>query len=162
MAQNSFYKPNLTISIICQSFAFLELSLGFDSIVSIQRISLIRNISQLGTWLFTLLHGTEVGQDDFGNRYFRQRRSTAGRRERRWVLYVNEPEASTVPPEWHAWLHHTLPAPMGDNSKYHRPWQKPHLPNLTGTQAAYLPPGHSVKGGQRDKATGDYEAWQPE
>ena len=36
------------------------------------------------------------------------------------------------------------------------------VPNLTGTKAAYRPPGHILKGGQRDKATGDYEAWTPE
>ena len=34
-------------------------------------------------------------------------------------------------------------------------------PNHTGTNAAYLPPGHDLRGGKRDRATGDYEAWQP-
>ena len=40
-------------------------------------------------------------------------------------------------------------------------WQKDHLPNLTGTRYAYRPPGHVLSGGQRDKATGDYEPWTP-
>ncbi|MBI1272741.1 MAG: NADH:ubiquinone oxidoreductase subunit NDUFA12 [Alphaproteobacteria bacterium] len=127
-----------------------------------KRISFIRSISQMGTWFFTLLHGKKVGIDDFGNRYFKERRAVKGRRERRWVLYTNEPEASTVPPEWHGWLHYTLPAPMQESSEYHRTWQKPHMPNLTGTQSAYYPPGHSMKGGKRAKATGDYQAWKPE
>jgi len=35
------------------------------------------------------------------------------------------------------------------------------VPNLTGTAEAYRPPGHVLAGGQRDKATGDYEPWKP-
>jgi NADH:ubiquinone oxidoreductase subunit len=50
--------------------------------------------------------------------------------------------------------------PEGGPAK--RPWQKDHLPNLTGTAAAYRPPGHILQGGQRDKATGDYEPWVPD
>ena len=42
-----------------------------------------------------------------------------------------------------------------------RPWQKPHLPNLTGTPESYRPPGHDYQGGHRAPATGDYEAWTP-
>ena len=42
------------------------------------------------------------------------------------------------------------------------PWQKPHLPNATGTAASYRPPGHDYEGGHRARATGDYEAWTPE
>jgi len=30
------------------------------------------------------------------------------------------------------------------------------------TAATYRPPGHTLRGGQRDPATGDYEAWTPE
>ena len=33
---------------------------------------------------------------------------------------------------------------------------------MTGTENAYLPPGHTLEGGKRAKATGDYEAWRPE
>ncbi|MEC8792576.1 MAG: NADH:ubiquinone oxidoreductase subunit NDUFA12, partial [Pseudomonadota bacterium] len=32
----------------------------------------------------------------------------------------------------------------------------------TGTRYAYRPPGHASQGGQRAKATGDYQAWTPE
>ena len=113
-----------------------------------------------GTWLFTRLHGEQVGTDAFGNRYFVDRRNKGQKRERRWVLYQGAPEASKVPPEWHAWLHSNLAAPpvQGTQPKV---WQKPHLPNLTGTDLAYRPPGHTLMGGQRSKATGDYEPWTP-
>jgi NADH:ubiquinone oxidoreductase subunit len=42
-----------------------------------------------------------------------------------------------------------------------RAWQKPHEPNLTGTDLAYRPPGHVLKGGARAPASGDYEPWVP-
>ena len=77
-------------------------------------------------------------------------------------MYKETPEASNVPPEWHGWLHHqTDIAPSEHGESYRRPWQKPHLPNMTGSLAAYRPPGHVLEGGKRDKATGDYEAWTP-
>ena len=48
--------------------------------------------------------GELVGTDQFGNRYYRGRSRLLGRAERRWVLYANarQPDASMVPPEWHA------------------------------------------------------------
>ena len=121
----------------------------------------------LGTRLYTWLRGEEVGQDQFKNRYFREKgggkvHRDSLRHERRWVIYDGEVEASRVPPEWHAWLHHTtdsIPSPEGVQKQ---PWEKPHQPNLTGTQEAYRPPGSVFKGGGRDAATGDYEAWTPE
>lgn len=115
----------------------------------------------LMTRLYTMVSGGHVGTDSFGNRYFRDRRRRRGKRERRWVLYNGEVEASKVPPEWHAWLHHTV----GDAPPVEPPekpdWQKPHLPNMTGTERAHRPPGHISKGGVRDPATGDYESWHP-
>src|SRR3546814_19312322 len=82
-------------------------------------------------------------------------------RRRRWVVDNGEDEASRVPPEWHHWLHDTTDeVPTGSEAK-RRPWQKEHLPNLTGTDLAYRPPGHTLKGGLREKATGDYEPWIP-
>ena len=65
-----------------------------------------------------------------------------------------------MPPEWHAWLHSkTLAAPTTRAPQ--RNWQKPHEPNRTGTDLAYRPPGHTLMGGARAKATGDYEPWTP-
>lgn len=112
-----------------------------------------------GTLLFTWLKGKLVGTDTAGNRYYIERGSPKNRRARRWVIYAGSTEASAVPPEWHAWLHHTVDAPLTDSER--RAWQKPHVANATGTSGAYLPPGHELRGGQRDRATGDYEAWQP-
>ena len=121
-------------------------------------------MATIGTRLYTLLCGALVGEDDAGNRYYRERwgRSGPGERERRWVVYEGEVEASRVPPEWHRWLHHSTDEPPTEAPLRSQPWEKPHQPNLTGTAAAYRPPGHILGRGQRDPATGDYEPWQPD
>lgn len=126
---------------------------------TVSNFSLVRRLSEFGTRLQTWLSGVEVGKDQFGNRYYRERKTPPGVRERRWVIYAGEPEASAVPPEWHIWLHHTADAPIPEQSPLHKSWQRPYQPNQTGTNAAYFPPGHD--GGKRAKATGDYEAWTP-
>jgi NADH:ubiquinone oxidoreductase subunit len=117
----------------------------------------------LGTTLFTRFRGELVGTDHNGNRYFQERgkvNASRGRARRRWVLYKGEVEASKVPPEWHAWLHHTVAAPPQGDCRRHR-WEAPHVANLTGTPAAWRPPGSLSQGAQRPRATGDYEAWRP-
>ncbi len=114
----------------------------------------------IGTWLHTKLHGRQVGTDATGNIYYEDKRvRPAGQRTPRWVAFAGEEEASAVPPEWHAWLHYTVDAPLVETAR--KAWQKPHQANATGTAASYRPPGHQFSGGQRDKATGDYEAWTP-
>ncbi len=105
--------------------------------------------------------GQTVGQDAFGNTYYRAKPRQGYKRERRWVMYEGAPEASKVPPEWHGWLHHQTDIVPDPKESYRREWQKPHRPNMTGTNLAYRPPGHILEGGQRDKATGDYQAWTP-
>lgn len=114
----------------------------------------------IGTRLFTRLRGREVGRDRFGNVYYEERRARQGHRQRRWVMYAGAVDASEVPPEWHAWLHYTLDAPLSETKRY--AWQQEHQPNLTGTPAAYRPPGHDLEGGRRARATGDYQAWSPD
>ncbi len=116
-------------------------------------------MATLGTLLFTWTKGKLVGTDTAGNRYYTERSEAKGRRTKRWVLYAGKPEASMVPPEWHAWLHYTSVSPLTGVTP--QPWQKPHRSNKTGSPEAYLPPGHDLAGGQRERATGDYEAWRP-
>ncbi len=112
----------------------------------------------IGTRLFTWLHGKQVGHDGAGNVYYEEK-SPRGARSRRWVAYAGIADASAVPPEWHAWLHYTTDVPLSESNR--RPWQKPFEPNLTGTPEAYRPPGHEYEGGARARASGDYEAWTP-
>ncbi len=93
----------------------------------------------------------------FGNKYYREK-GPESLKERRWVVYKGMPEASKVPAQWHGWLHHLLKSPPPIEEMERWPWEKCHLPNLSGTSYAYTPRGLS---GKRHKATGDYEAWKP-
>ena len=107
--------------------------------------------------------GEYVGTDYFGNKYYRGKARKGYKRERRFVSYSGDIEASSIPPEWHGWMHHqTDVVPQADAPSFRRSWQKPHTPNATSTPDAYRPKGHVLSGGKRDKATGDYEAWTPE
>lgn len=126
--------------------------------------NLLGSLSPAHIYFVTFITGaTKIGSDPMGNKYYRAKPRKGYKRERRWVIYKGQPEASAVPPEWHGWLHYQTDAvPASDTESFRRVWQKPHLPNMTGTTQAYRPPGHVLKGGKRDAATGDYEAWKPE
>jgi NADH:ubiquinone oxidoreductase subunit len=122
------------------------------------------NGQTFGTQLWTWRYGEFVGDDEFGNRYFR---SKGGRVdptlgfERRWVIYNGLADASRVPPGWYGWLHHTVDGPPTQETYRPRDWQKPHRPNLTGTPKAWRPPGSTLAAGRRPAATGDYKPWTP-
>ena len=68
----------------------------------------------LGTQVWTRLYGEFVGEDEFGNRYYRTKGGKIDPAlgfDRRWVIYKGIAEPSTVPPSWHGWLHHTVDVP---------------------------------------------------
>ena len=85
------------------------------------------NGQTFGTQLWTWRYGELVGEDEFGNRYFRTKGGkidpTLGF-ERRWVIYNGLAEPSRVTPDWHGWLHHTVDVPPTEESYQPRPWQK--------------------------------------
>ena len=108
--------------------------------------------------------GVPVGEDEFGNKYYEAKDNSDSYdgRKRRWVVYNGYAEASRVPPDWSGWLHHTFDVAPSVEPMNRRAWEKPHLPNLTGTLQAYRPRGSLARGGERASATGDYEAWTPD
>ena len=122
------------------------------------------NGATLNTRFHTWRVGELVGHDEAGNAYYR----TAGGRldpalgwERRWVVYAGQSEGSATPSGWYGWLHHTTDvAPTAANYVPYE-WERPHLPNMTGTPEAWRPPGSTLSTGKRPAATGDYEAWTP-
>ena len=118
------------------------------------------NGASWGTW-FGLRGKRRVGEDALGNRYYEGGWDTGGR-PRRWVIYAGANDASRIAPEWFSWLHHQVDDVPDRSLAPARAWQKPAVPNLTGTALAYRPAGALEKGGQRAAATGDYEAWAPE
>ena len=118
-------------------------------------------MATIGTRIYTLFKGKQVGTDEFGNRYFVEKSPAKNRRRKRWVLYKGIDEASKVPAHWHGWLHYTHDDLPGTQPAKKYDWQKEHIPNLTGTTGAYVPPGHLLKGGHRAPTTADYTAWKP-
>ena len=115
------------------------------------------NGQTIGTRLFTARKGTLVGEDDAGNKFYQ---TPDGKH--RWVVYNGVAEASRVSPDWHGWLHHTFETPPSQEPLARKPWETKHVANLTGTDAAYHPPGSVLTPAVRPRVTGDYEAWQPE
>lgn len=114
----------------------------------------------IGTRLFTSRKGEQVGTDEYGNRYFKEK-GVSMKESRRWALFDGEPEASKIPADWHRWLHKVTDE-LPDPNRRKLAWEQPHLANQTGTPAAHRPQGHQLVGGPRAAATGDYQAWRPE
>ena len=61
------------------------------------------------------------------------------KRVKRWIIYSNEIDASKIPVEWYSWMHFTPNKIEKKHSLDKYDWQKPHKPNLTGTDEAYYP-----------------------
>lgn len=122
------------------------------------------NGQTIGTRFHTWRKGERVGEDEFGNIYYRTRGGVKDKAlgfDRRWVIYNGEAEGSRVPPGWSGWLQHrtdTLPTEDGYQA---REWELPHKANMTGTPEAYRPAGSTMSTGKRPAATGDYKAWTP-
>jgi NADH:ubiquinone oxidoreductase subunit len=114
-----------------------------------------------GTWLGTKLHGERVGDDSLGNVYYTGGARTDGS-PRRWVMYAGANDTSRIPAEWHSWLHGQIDDVPDKSLPPPRRWELESTPNLTGTDAAYLPSGALAAGGHRAAATGDYQAWSPD
>lgn len=117
----------------------------------------------LGTLLTVKRRAEMVFEDEFGNKYYEERKATYDGRKRRWVTYKGYADASRVPAEWHGWLHHMHDVrPNETPLSTTQSFEKEHLPNMTGTVYAYHPKGSLWRGGKRAKVSSDYEAWSPD
>ena len=58
--------------------------------------------------IYCLLFAKNIGSDQYGNKYFIKKNLSPKNnyRERRFVVYSGIVEASKVPQEWNAWIHH--------------------------------------------------------
>ena len=109
------------------------------------------NRQTFGTFIYTLFTGKLVGTDEFGNKYY------SNSKGKRWVIYKNRIESSSIPPEWHLWIHFlTEKKPPNDLKKFI--WQKKHEENLTGTKKAYKPEG--LLSSESTKNIKKYETWK--
>ena len=111
------------------------------------------NGKTIGTRIWSYFNGVLVGTDDQGNKYYKNKKDT-----KRWVIYNNIVESTLVNPEWNNWLRYTS---LSEPSKIEKhEWEIDHLPNLTGTDAAY-DPENSKKEIKSVAKNDDYKKWSP-
>ena len=107
------------------------------------------NRETIGTRMKTIFFGKLVGTDQFGNRYYQSKKG------KRWVIYSDEIDASKIPVEWFSWINF-MPNKVENNHDFKKyDWQKPHQPNLTGTDSAYYPNKN-----KKDATEKKYKSWK--
>lgn len=123
---------------------------------------MLKALKQIFTWwngntvntkFFTWRKGNKVGKDEFDNIYYEGGMHKDGY-PRRWVIYKNYSDASSIPPGWHGWIHHRTDIAPVHEVYVPYVWEKPHLINFTGTKYAYIPK-------KTQKVGSDYSSWKP-
>ena len=102
---------------------------------------------------FPLYHffGKFVGKDEYGNKYY------TNKKDKRWVIYNGEINASKITSEWYSWMHNISNKVPSENEKKIFSWQKPHKENKTGTKDSFKP----NKISKNAKKFKKYETWKP-
>jgi len=108
--------------------------------------------------------GTLKGTDQFGNEYYEDLQAISGRH--RFIVYADQRsgmwDPSTVPAEWHGWLHHTVDETPVELPPKAPKFQAPHLINegsKYGSEPLYSPPGFLLNDKQLPEPT--YSSWTP-
>lgn len=102
-----------------------------------------------------------VGTDAFGNQYYERKQGEIYGRHR-WVVYPNKKDytSSSIPPEWHGWLHYINDV-HPENSQFKNPvYMKPWRKHPSGTPDAYLPKGSWFNPYKRNWEK--YSVWNPD
>ena len=107
----------------------------------------------------TWLYGVFIGIDSQGNKYYTAKKNS-NIEGKRWVMFSRECDASNISSAWQHWLTHSVSLSPAEKSRKAYPWQKPRLPNPTGSNEAYLPTG-SIKSEYNLQKTSHYEPWVP-
>ena len=109
------------------------------------------NSQTTGTFLYTIFFGKFVGKDQFGNKYYKNKK------DKRWVIYNGEINASKITSEWYSWIHNISNKIPTEGEQKRFSWQKPHKDNKTGTQDSFKPNKISKDAKKFKK----YESWKP-
>lgn len=103
-----------------------------------------------------------VGEDQSGNKYWEKYKNVQAGRER-WVEYKDSYNynASSVPPEWHGWLHYISDYTPDQLEALKPSYLKPHRPNMTGSGNTNIrhAKGHALNPDQRK--WNKQENWTP-
>tara|TARA_B100000945_G_C20174321_1_gene499271 strand:- start:120 stop:479 length:360 start_codon:yes stop_codon:yes gene_type:complete len=110
------------------------------------------NSQTVGTFIYTIFFGKFIGSDEFGNKYYENKRNN-----KRWVIYKGEINASKITSEWYSWMHNISKESPLEKKTTKYSWQKPHIENKTGTKEAYKPNTIS----KNNKDFKKYEPWNP-
>ena len=102
-------------------------------LTSLKKIFTWWNQVTFGTRLKTIFFGKLVGTDELGNKYYQSKKG------KRWVVYADTIDASKITVEWYSWMHFTPNKIENKHELEKFEWQKPHKPNLTGSNGAYSP-----------------------
>ena len=106
------------------------------------------NSQTVGTFLYTIFFGKLVGRDEFGNKYYQNKKG------KRWVIYNGEINASKITSDWFSWIHYTVNTIPTEKKIEKYSWQKPHIENKTGTKESYHP------NKKNDQTTKKYSTWK--
>ena len=119
----------------------------------------IKVVNNLGTILYTVFFGKEVGKDELGNRYFISKKKPS----KKWVLYKNDKNPTSIPVNWQLWLTeddlYSVP-PLEDSSIKKYTWEKNRTKNYTGTINAYHPAKEIITQKTTNKQK-KYKNWTP-
>ena len=107
------------------------------------------NRDTIGTKLYTTFFGKLVGKDDFGNKYYENKK-----KNKRWVIYKEEIDASKISADWYSWIHFMKNKIENTHELKKYDWQKPHQSNQTGTEQSYHPNKND------DKISKKYNTWK--
>lgn len=106
---------------------------------------------------FIKFSSTQVGADDFGNKYYISKYFKNHLNQfRRYVIYKNGLDLSSPNPLWNSWVHYMITIEEMKNAKIQN-WNKNYKENQTGTKKRYFP---TAKSGDIS-LTQTYEAWKP-
>ena len=122
------------------------------------------NGQTLNTRFYTWMNGEFVGTDEFGNKYYRAKSALARIDQGAPLGDLQRLFGSLGHSARLAWLDappHRRAAEPGETI-IRREWQKPHIPNQTGTPGAYRPKGSILSGSTPAPRAADYSAWRPE
>ena len=109
------------------------------------------NSQTFGTFLYTIFFGKQIGKDEYGNKYYKNNK------DKRWVIYNGDINASKITSDWHSWIHHISNRIPNEEGQKKFSWQKPHKDNKTGTNESYKP----NKISKNNKKFKKYESWKP-
>lgn len=121
---------------------------------SLKRFFVWWDKATFGTLWFTSRKGCPVGADREGNRYYKTEDDS-----KRWVVYANTVEASSVPPGWYGWLHRTRAILPDSNVVLSFTEDANGRFNSTGTLLAYQPLGSLAK--RNGEESLGYVPWVP-